>query len=227
MGIFFLSDRYLQISEQGRFCMYYYLNGFLALLEPDRAVVDCGGVGYLVSITRKTYDSLAAGGAFNASGNTVGNNVKLLTYYVVREDAAELYGFFSERERDLFKMLIGISGVGPKAALAVLSVLSPDDFITAVAAQDARAISAAQGVGLKSAQKIILELKDKLTDWGLPTEEMTATSDAPSAGNDMFKEAVNALVVLGYSRQESMGAIRKASGATLEELIRSALTKLM
>ena len=199
--------------------MYYYLNGFLALLEPDRAVVDCGGVGYLVSITRKTYDSLAAGGAFNASGNTVGNNVKLFTYYVVREDAAELYGFFSERERDLFKMLIGISGVGPKAALAVLSVLSPDDFITAVAAQDARAISAAQGVGLKSAQKIILELKDKLTDWGLPTEEMTATSDAPSA--------VNALVVLGYSRQEAMGAIRKASGATLEELIRSALTKLM
>lgn len=207
--------------------MYYYLNGFLALLEPDRAVVDCGGVGYLVSITRKTYDSLAAGGAFNASGNKVGNNVKLFTYYVVREDAAELYGFFSERERDLFKMLIGISGVGPKAALAVLSVLSPDDFITAVAAQDARAISAAQGVGLKSAQKIILELKDKLTDWGLPTEEMTATSDAPSAGNDMFKEAVNALVVLGYSRQEAMGAIRKASGATLEELIRSALTKLM
>ena len=89
------------------------------------------------------------------------------------------------------------------------------------AAQDARAISAAQGVGLKSAQKIILELKDKLTDWGLPTEEMTATSDAPSAGNDMFKEAVNALVVLGYSRQEAMGAIRKASGATLEELILS------
>lgn len=102
--------------------MYYYLNGILALLEPDRAVIDCGGVGYLVSITRKTYDSLAAGGAFNAAGNTLGKNAKLFTYYVVREDAAELYGFFSERERDLFKLLIGISGVGPKAALAVLSV---------------------------------------------------------------------------------------------------------
>ncbi len=207
--------------------MYYYLNGILALLEPDRAVIDCGGVGYLVSITRKTYDSLAAGGAFNAAGNTLGKNAKLFTYYVVREDAAELYGFFSERERDLFKLLIGISGVGPKAALAVLSVLSPDAFVAAVASQDARAISAAQGVGLKSAQKIILELKDKLTDWGTVIEDASVGNDTPQAGNDMFKEAVNALVVLGYSRQEAMTAIRKASGTTLEELIRSALTKLM
>ena len=207
--------------------MYYYLNGILALLEPDRAVIDCGGVGYLVSITRKTYDSLAAGGAFNAAGNTLGKNAKLFTYYVVREDAAELYGFFSERERDLFKLLIGISGVGPKAALAVLSVLSPDAFVAAVASQDARAISAAQGVGLKSAQKIILELKDKLTDWGTVIEDASVGNDTPQAGNDMFKEAVNALVVLGYSLQEAMTAIRKASGTTLEELIRSALTKLM
>ena len=207
--------------------MYYYLNGILALLEPDRAVIDCGGVGYLVSITRKTYDSLAAGGAFNAAGNTLDKNAKLFTYYVVREDAAELYGFFSERERDLFKLLIGISGVGPKAALAVLSVLSPDAFVAAVASQDARAISAAQGVGLKSAQKIILELKDKLTDWGTVIEDASVGNDTPQAGNDMFKEAVNALVVLGYSRQEAMTAIRKASGTTLEELIRSALTKLM
>ena len=207
--------------------MYYYLNGILALLEPDRAVIDCGGVGYLVSITRKTYDSLAAGGAFNAAGNTLGKNAKLFTYYVVREDAAELYGFFSERERDLFKLLIGISGVGPKAALAVLSVLSPDAFVAAVASQDARAISAAQGVGLKSAQKIILELKDKLTDWGTVIEDASVGNDTPQAGNDMFKEAVNALVVLGYSRQEAMTAIRKASGTTIEELIRSALTKLM
>ena len=207
--------------------MYYYLNGILALLEPDRAVIDCGGVGYLVSITRKTYDSLATGGTFNAAGNTLGKNAKLFTYYVVREDAAELYGFFSERERDLFKLLIGISGVGPKAALAVLSVLSPDAFVAAVASQDARAISAAQGVGLKSAQKIILELKDKLTDWGTVIEDASVGNDTPQAGNDMFKEAVNALVVLGYSRQEAMTAIRKASGTTLEELIRSALTKLM
>ena len=124
-------------------------------------------------------------------------------------------------------MLIGISGVGPKAALAVLSVLSPDAFVAAVASQDARAISAAQGVGLKSAQKIILELKDKLTDWGTVIEDASVGNDTPQAGNDMFKEAVNALVVLGYSRQEAMTAIRKASGTTLEELIRSALTKLM
>lgn len=95
---------------------------------------------------------------------------------------AELYGFFSERERDLFKLLIGISGVGPKAALAVLSVLSPDAFVAAVASQDARAISAAQGVGLKSAQKIILELKDKLTDWGTVIEDASVGNDTPQAG---------------------------------------------
>ncbi len=206
--------------------MYYYLNGTLALLEPDRAVIDCAGVGYLVSITRKTYDSLAAGGAFQASGNTVGKTVKLYTHYLVREDAAELYGFYSEHERDLFKMLISISGVGPKAALAVLSTLSADAFIAAVASQDARAIATAPGVGLKSAQKIILELKDKLTSWDTDSEALPGEG-APSATGDVVKEAVNALVVLGYSRQEAVNALRKASGTTLEELIRSALSALM
>ena len=207
--------------------MYYYLNGTLALLEPDRAVIDCGGVGYLVSISRKTYDQLAAGGAFTASGNAAGKQAKLYTHYVVREDAAELYGFFAEKERELFQMLIGVSGVGPKAALAVLSVLSPEEFYTAVTAQDAKAITAAQGVGLKSAQKIILELMDKFTRWEVEwdMESTTETADVPTG--DVTKEALNALVVLGYSRQEAAAAIRKASGTTLEEIIRSALSKLM
>lgn len=207
--------------------MYYYLNGTLAVLEPDRAVVDCGGVGYLVSITRKAYDNLAAGGAFTASGSTVGKTVKLFTHYVVREDAAELYGFYSERERDLFKLLIGVSGVGPKAALAVLSALSPEALLAAVASQDVHAISSAQGIGPKSAQKIILELKDKLASWDMPEALPQGSAETPQAANDTFKEALNALVVLGYSRQEAVGALRKASGSTLEELIRSALTKLM
>lgn len=206
--------------------MYYYLSGKLAHLEPDRAVIDCGGVGYLVSITRKTYDNLAAGGAFNASGNTTGAAVKLYTHYVVREDAAELYGFFTDHERGIFKMLIAISGVGPKAALAILSVLSVDAFIAAVASQDAKAISSAQGIGLKTAQKIILELKDKLADWGDAFEGIEAPSET-AGDTDVVKEAVNALTVLGYSRQEAASAIRKANGATLEELIRSALSKLM
>lgn len=206
--------------------MYYYLNGALALLEPDRAVIDCAGVGYLVSITRKTYDSLSSGGAFRASGNTVGKTVKLFTHHLVREDAAELYGFYSEHERDLFKMLIAVSGVGPKAALAVLSTLSGDAFIAAVASQDAKAIATAPGVGLKSAQKIILELKDKLASWDTVSEVLPGEG-TPAASGDTVKEAVNALVVLGYSRAEAVTAVRKASGTTLEELIRSALATLM
>ena len=206
--------------------MYYYLNGKLALLEPDRAVMDCGGVGYLVAITRKTYDDLAASGALTASGTSSGITVKLYTHYIVREDSAELYGFYTERERSIFKMLIGISGVGPKAALSILSALSVDAFIVAVAAQDAKAISSAQGVGLKSAQKIILELKDKLSDWNTDFEGAVSIETDASA-SDIVKEAVNALAVLGYSRKEAMDAIKKAQGSTLEELIRSALSRLM
>lgn len=142
--------------------MYYYVKGELALLESDRAVIDCGGVGYLLSITKNTYDELVSGGALTASGDAAEKTVKLFTYYHVREDAAELYGFFTENECSLFKLLIGVSGVGPKAALSVLSALSPSSFIAAVLSDDAKAVSKAQGVGLKSAQKIILELKDKL-----------------------------------------------------------------
>ncbi len=206
--------------------MYYYLNGALALLEPSKAVIDCGGVGYLVFITQKTYDSLAKSGALSASGESTGLMVKLLTHYVVREDAAELYGFYTENECSLFKMLIAISGVGPKAALAILSVLSPEALIMAVTAQDAKAIAKAQGIGLKTAQKIILELKDKLTSFNVSLDESFVPETEPD-DTDAVKEAISALVTLGYTRGEAQNAIRKATGTTVEELIRSALNKLM
>lgn len=207
--------------------MFYYLNGTAALIEPDRAVIDCGGVGYLLSITRKTYDELVNIGCISADGTSGGKEVKLYTYYHVREDAAELYGFYSEQECTLFKMLIAISGVGPKAALAILSALSVDSFVRAVAAQDAKAISAAQGIGLKSAQKIILELKDKLSGWSTDGVSAEYEDKEPEADSDVRKEAVNALTVLGYTRQEAVKAVKNAKGATLEDIIRYALSQLM
>ena len=207
--------------------MFYYLNGVLALLSADKAVIDCGGVGYLLSITKQTYDRLVSEGAFTANGEMSGVKVKLFTYYHVREDAVELFGFFSEEECDLFKLLIGISGVGPKAAIAILSALSPASLVRAVLSQDAKAISAAQGIGLKSAQKIILELKDKLAKFPLGSDDMPSfapASDEPD--NDTVKEAVDALTTLGYTRAEAQKAVKAASGASVEDIIRSALMNI-
>lgn len=207
--------------------MFYYINGVCAHLEPDKAVLDCGGVGYLLAITKKTYDELVNDGCIDAGGNATGVMAKLFTYYHVREDAHELFGFFSEKECELFKLLIGISGVGPKAALSILSALSVDAFIRAVISQDAKAISAAQGIGLKSAQKIILELKDKLSSWNVDDESFTVPEKEPEADSDIQKEAVNALTVLGYTRAEAVKAVKAAKGTTLEDIIRSALAGLM
>jgi len=207
--------------------MFYYINGVCAHLEPDKAVLDCGGVGYLLSITRKTYDSLVSYGCIGPDGRTTGVVAKLFTYYHLREDAAELYGFYSESECNLFKLLIGISGVGPKAALSILSTLSVDAFIRAVLSQDAKAISSAQGIGLKSAQKIILELKDKLSGWSIDDGDFTLPEKVPQVDSDVQKEAINALTVLGYTRAEALKAVKSAKGTTLEEIIRSALSGLM
>ena len=207
--------------------MFYYINGVVAHLEPDKAVIDCSGVGYLLSITRKTYDSLIDEGVIGPDGNVTGVIAKLFTYYHVREDAAELYGFFTESECALFKLLISISGVGPKAALSILSTLSVEAFVAAVVAQDAKAISSAQGIGLKSAQKIILELKDKLSSWEVSCDNAVIPEKEPEADSDVIKEAINALAVLGYTRQEATKAVKSAKGTSVEDIIRSALSQLM
>ena len=207
--------------------MFYYINGVCALLDPDKAVIDCGGVGYLLSITKKTYDELTHDGCIGPDGNVTGLVTKLYTYYHVREDAQELFGFYTEKECSLFKLLIGISGVGPKAALSILSALSVDAFIRAVASQNAKAISAAQGIGLKSAQKIILELKDKLSGWSTEDDGFVMPAKEPEADSDVQKEAINALTVLGYTRAEAVKAVKSAKGTTLEDIIRSALSQLM
>ena len=196
--------------------MYDYFKGNLAFLRTDAAVVECGGVGYRLAVSASTHAKLSP---------LLGREATLFAYLAVREDAMELYGFSDETERALFIHLLSVSGVGPKAALSVLSTLPADRLAVCVAAGDAKAIASAPGVGLKTAQKIILELKDKLAKEFASGEPMP--DGVPSDGADDACDAVNALVVLGYSRAQALGALKGLDSALpLEIRIREALKKL-
>lgn len=196
--------------------MYAFIRGYLAEKDQNSAVIDAGGVGYLLSISYSTYAALPE----------LGEEVKLYSHLSVREDAMELFGFADREELSVFKMLITVSGVGPKAALAILSELSPGRFALAVSAGDVKALTKAAGVGPKLAQRIVLELKDKIAKSG--AEIPTGGADfleAPAGSN--AEEAAKALVVLGYSANEARAAVAKCQGDTVEELIRLALKQLM
>ena len=196
--------------------MYDYFKGTLVFLRTDAAVVECGGVGYRLAVSASTHAKLSP---------LLGREATLFAYLAVREDAMELYGFSDETERALFIHLLSVSGVGPKAALSVLSTLPADRLAVCVAAGDAKAIASAPGVGLKTAQKIILELKDKLAKEFASGEPLP--DGVPSDGADDASDAVNALVVLGYSRAQALGALKGLDSALpLEIRIREALKKL-
>ena len=196
--------------------MYDYFKGTLAFLRTDAAVVECGGVGYRLAVSASTHAKLSP---------LLGREATLFAFLAVREDAMELYGFSDETERALFIHLLSVSGVGPKAALSVLSTLPADRLAVCVAAGDAKAIASAPGVGLKTAQKIILELKDKLAKEFASGEPLP--DGVPSDGADDASDAVNALVVLGYSRAQALGALKGLDSALpLEIRIREALKKL-
>ena len=210
--------------------MYYYLNGTLAHLSVNMAVIDCAGVGYLLTISGTTYDTLVKKGGLTASGEASGVKTKLYTYQAVREDAIELFGFYSMNECNLFKLLITVSGVGPKAAMAILSALSVESFISACAANDAKAISRANGVGLKTAQKIILELKDKVAKgFDMSGDVLDSISPAGNAyvPSSVSGDAIDALCVLGYTTAEATKAVKACNGNTVEDIIRQALALLM
>lgn len=199
--------------------MYYYFNGELAVLEPTVAVIDCGGVGYKLNISVNTYKRLEQGG----------KSAKLFSYLNVREDALDLFGFYDAEELNCFKQLISVSGVGPKVAIAVLSELTTERFAVAVVTNDAKALSAAQGVGAKTAQRIILELKDKIGNEQLVQRgaDFDISHISPSGAR---AEAVNALAVLGYTRAEAQSAVNKAEvteNAGVEEVIKQALKQLL
>ena len=206
--------------------MFYYISGKLAHLEPTVAVIDAGGIGYKLTISGTTHAALP-----HHLTTQEAPTVKLYTYMAVREDGIELFGFSSEDELSSFKLLITVSGVGPKAAISILSELTPAKLAIAICSDDKKAISRANGIGPKTAARIILELKDKLkgeafidTDGSITAEELSTST--PSGKR---KDAEDALAVLGYSRSEASAALRTINTDTLEvnEIIRQALKKLM
>jgi Holliday junction DNA helicase RuvA len=200
--------------------MYDYLNGKLAKVEPGVCVVDCQGVGYRLTVSLVTSDKLSS---------SEGSSAKLYTYLAVREDGIELFGFGSEEERHAFNMLTSVSGVGPKAALNILSILTPDRLAIAICSDDAKAISKAQNVGAKTAARIILELKDKVAKGPIPAATGSlAESVSPGAvmkGN--LSEAAEALAVLGYDKTTINKALTGIN-PTLDTgaIIKEALKKL-
>ena len=198
--------------------MFYSVNGTVAELEAGLAVIDCGGVGYACATTNYTLSQLKKG-----------ERAKLYTYLNVREDAMELFGFASQSELRSFKMLIGVSGVGPKAALSILSSTTPQQLAMAVVMGDEKALTAAPGIGKKIAQRIILELKDKLAKEQGSFDAGSGVSVPLPVQNSKSGEAAAALAVLGYGSQEIAAALKgiDMDALPLEEIIRQSLKKMV
>ena len=205
--------------------MFYYISGMLAYANPTTAVIDAGGVGYKLTISENTYNSLPARHTAEPP------QAKLFAYMAVREDGIELFGFANEAELSSFKMLLSVSGVGPKAAISILSLLSPEKFALAVCTDDRKTIAKANGIGPKTAARIILELKDKLmkvTDIGEAANASIESVSVPTNAGKLA-EAQDALLVLGYSRNEALNVLKTIDTQTLglEEIIKRALKLLM
>ena len=202
--------------------MISYVRGELASVEPDKAVVDVGGVGYGVFMPQQALSMLPS----------PGSEVKLYTYLNVKEDAMQLFGFLTKDDLEIFKLVIGVSGIGPKGGLNILSCMTPDDLRFAIMSGDAKAISAAPGIGKKTAEKLILELRDKvdietvLDHAAHGNDTVQVTSGA--AESSMQAEAVQALVALGYGSAESLRAVKKTSPdcETVEDILKEALKYL-
>ncbi len=200
--------------------MYYYVSGQVAHVEPYLAVIDCGGVGYACRTT-----------AYTISQIKKGDKAKLFTYLIVREDAMDLYGFFSQEELKLFQQLISVSGVGPKAALAILSSSTPANLAMSIITGDEKTLTRAAGVGKKIAQRVILELKDKLAKGQtISGSGESVTMDAVTIiPQNKLSEASAALAVLGYSQAEINVALKGVDidGQPLEQVIRMALKNMV
>jgi len=207
--------------------MFYYISGKLAYLDPTTAVVDAGGVGYKFTISQSTYSQMPPHRSVDEKPT-----VTLYSYMAVREDAVELYGFATEDELSSFKLLITVSGVGPKAAISILSLLSPSKLALAICTDDKKTIAKANGVGPKTAARIVLELKDKLKGQAIAaSDESGVESDVADilGSSDKKADALSALTVLGYTRSEAETVLRKIDITSLEvdDIIKEALKRLM
>ncbi len=199
--------------------MFYYLNGELILAEENTCVVDCNGIGYKLTVSHLTSSKLS---------ESLGEKVKIYTHLAVREDGVELFGFISTAEKNAFNMLIGVSGVGPKAAINILSIMTSDELAIAICSDNVKSISKAQNIGSKTASRIILELKDKVAKDYVP--EKTAS---PSNVSKTIKDSANileareALAVLGYDKS-SISRVLEGIDPTVDVsvIIREALKKL-
>lgn len=207
--------------------MFYYIEGKLAHLDYTFAVVDAHGVGYKLTITQNTYEAMPPHRSVSEAPT-----VRLYTYMAVREDGIELFGFASERELEAFKLLITVSGVGPKAAIAILSVFTPDNLAISIMNEDKKAIAKANGIGAKTAARIVLELKDKISKaFGESISESESSSGASVSvptGSSKLSDAQSALIVLGYTKSEVIAALRGVdiSNKETDDIIRIALKNL-
>lgn len=201
--------------------MFYYINGILEYRDAGICVIDCGGVGYQMTVSLMTSESLAG---------KINQKVKLYTHLAVREDGIELFGFGTSEEKACFSQLITVSGVGPKAAISILSAMSPDKFSLAVCTEDIKAISKAQGIGTKTAARIVLELKDKISKNMMSASPSSLSSEifTQTASNSALSEAVEALMVLGYDKNTVLSVLKgiDVKNADAGEIIKFALKKL-
>ncbi len=202
--------------------MYYYLNGELAYRDLSTCVIDCGGVGYKLTVSYLTSESMMT---------KLGKQVKLFTHLAVREDGIELFGFGSYEEKECFNRLTSVSGIGPKAAMSILSTMTPEKLAIAICTDDKKAIAKAPGIGAKSAARIILELKDKMSKemFGGTDDLISITSSAPNfVTTSAISEAAEALSVLGYDRSTVLSVLKgiDPSITDVSEIIKLALKKL-
>lgn len=202
--------------------MFYYLKGELAYRDLSTCVIDCGGVGYKLTVSFITSEALMS---------KLGKEIKLFTHLAVREDGIELFGFGSYEEKECFNRLTSVSGIGPKAAMSILSTMTPEKLAVAICTDDAKAIAKSPGIGAKSAARIILELKDKMSKemFGVGSDILaTSTSATNFVPNSAISEAAEALSVLGYDKNTVISALKgiDPSISDVGEIIRLALKKL-
>ncbi|MGI5972014.1 MAG: Holliday junction branch migration protein RuvA [Oscillospiraceae bacterium] len=198
--------------------MFYYINGTVAAIEQNMAAIDCGGVAFACFTTTNTLSKLR-----------IGEKAKLYTYSYIREDAFDLYGFWSQPELQSFRLLISVSGVGPKAAISILSSSTPEELAMSILTGNEKALTVAPGIGKKLAQRIILELKDKLSSPALSAGDGVSAAGPSAIPVSAVKEAQAALAVLGYSQSEIAYSLQGIStdGMTTEDIIRAALKRML